>query len=449
MKIRNSLPLIFLSAAILAAHPMGDNSVNHYSRLRPTPRGVELHYVLDFGEWQAKQLQKPPSELALEWAANLIVTSDGRSVSPALTNATADKQNRYSMDFILPVATGNLKYEDRNYPGVAGWKEIVIVPGEGVALTKASHAANDRSEALTKYFGDPPQNLRAIMEWAPGAQDKPPVITPIDTPAPKSEEAASQRDYLTTLLSNRNLTIPMMLTGILVAFGLGAVHAMSPGHGKTIVAAYLVGSRGTMKHAIFLGAMVTFTHTVSVFLLGLATLYLSKYVVPDKVYPILGAISGLSIVIIGLSLLIKRARGLAGHHHHHHHHDHNHDHDHDHHHGPGGHTHVIEGEITLGSLMALGASGGLVPCPSAMVLLLTSIAIGRVAFGLVLLTAFSLGLAIILMAIGCAVLYARHLLPDSTNVNKNPFLRYVPVASAAFITCVGVAMTAVSLGWKI
>ena len=119
----------------------------------------------------------------------------------------------------------------------------------------------------------------------------------------------------------------MVLLGLVVAFGLGAIHALSPGHGKTIVAAYLVGSRGTVKHALFLGGMVTFTHTISVFFLGLTTLFLSQYVLPEKIIPVLGAISGISIVWIGGMLLYQRARRLRGHEHVH---DHPHSHDHDH-----------------------------------------------------------------------------------------------------------------------
>jgi ABC-type nickel/cobalt efflux system permease component RcnA len=254
----------------------------------------------------------------------------------------------------------------------------------------------------------------------------------------------------------------MILLGMCVAFGLGAMHALSPGHGKTIVAAYLVGNRGTFKHAIFLGGMVTFTHTFSVFCLGLATLYLYKDVLPDNVIRWMGAISGLSIVWIGAMLLYKRARGLHGqtHHHDHHHHGHSHDHDldhgnerdhghnhgHDHDHGPHGHSHMPEGEITMGSLIALGASGGLVPCPSALVLLLSSIALGRVALGLLLLVGFSLGLAAVLMGIGLIVLYAKNLLPDSRRTSQNAAFRVIPVLSAAVIVCLGLLMTGVSLG---
>ena len=243
---------------------------------------------------------------------------------------------------------------------------------------------------------------------------------------------APSGDYLARLLHSGNLGAGMLLAGMAVAFGLGAVHALSPGHGKTIVAAYLVGSRSTAKHAALLGLMVTFTHTVTVFFLGFATLFLSRFVLPEKIYPLLGTVSGLAIVWVGAMLFYRRLRAARGHRHRHH----------DHHH----HTHVPEGEASMANLMALGASGGLVPCPSALVLLLSSVALGRIALGLTLLVAFSAGLAVVLMAIGIAAIYAKSLLPDSEKTAHSAALRYLPVASAAVIACVGVVMTAVALG---
>lgn len=299
------------------------------------------------------------------------------------------------------------------------------------------------------------------------------------------QSTSSQTDALTRLLHQQQITPWMIAAAIGIAFVLGAAHALTPGHGKTIVAAYLVGSRGTLKHAAFLGAMVTFTHTVSVFLLGLATLFLFQYVVPQKVTQVLGAISGISIVAIGGWMLYKRLRG-TGHSHRHdhqhshrdahdhshdhahihthdhshdhahegHHHGHSHEHDrehthsdthsHGHSHGPGGHTHIPE-EVSWSGLVALGASGGLVPCESALVLLLTAIALRRVGLGLLLLVSFSLGLALVLMAIGILVIYAKNLLPSSSG--GNPFFRWMPVASAAVVMLLGVVMTGVSMGW--
>lgn len=266
--------------------------------------------------------------------------------------------------------------------------------------------------------------------------------------------AAISSDYLSRLLERGHLGWGVVAIGMLAAFAMGAVHALSPGHGKTIVAAYLVGTRGTVKHAAFLGLMVTFTHTITVFFLGFVTLFLSRYVLPEKIYPVLGAASGLAIAWIGMSLFWKRlraARGAAANGHHHHH-DHDHGHQHDggayaHDHGDGHvHTHVPEGEVSMASLVALGASGGLVPCPSALVLLLSAIALGRIAIGLILLVAFSTGLAVVLMAIGITVVYAGHWIPDSGKAAGHPAFRYLPVASAAVIVCAGVIMTGVALG---
>jgi nickel/cobalt exporter len=274
----------------------------------------------------------------------------------------------------------------------------------------------------------------------------------------------AQPDALAKFLHQQEVTPWMIVAALGIAFVLGAAHALTPGHGKTIVAAYLVGSRGTLKHAAFLGAMVTFTHTISVFLLGMATLFLFQYVVPEKVTQVLGAISGLSIVVIGAWMLYKRVRGPGhahGHDHSHHHHDghshdhdhahHHHDHDHGHHHhdhdhGPQGHTHHMPDQVSWGGLVALGASGGLVPCESALVLLLSAIALRRVGLGLLLLVAFSLGLAIVLMGIGMIVIYAKHLLPEP-KAGGNPFFRWIPVASAAVVMALGLLMTGVSLGW--
>src|SRR6185436_11416373 len=213
---------------------------------------------------------------------------------------------------------------------------------------------------------------------------------------PEAPGAVVRGDYLSRMLHNRDLTLGMMLIGIAVAFGLGAAHALSPGHGKTIVAAYLVGARGTARHAMFLGGMVTFTHTISVFGLAFTVLYLRQYVAPDKISPVLEVIASVSIVWIGAMLLFKRIRALRGHSHSHEGHDHHHHHSHDHDHGPHGHSHVPEGDVTLGSLIALGASGGLVPCPSGLILLLAAVRFDRVALGMVLLVGFSAGLAAVL-----------------------------------------------------
>jgi len=460
-------PLLFALAGSLAAHPMGNFSVSHYARIELSGAGVQIRYVLDLAEIPSSQLlqqwglsaDSPRADLdrnavaqAREWVRNLAIACDGRSVSPRFAGATlalapgagGAPVMRIAADLTLGAAPGSLTYEDRNFPDRAGWKEVVISSGPGASIERATQDNTDRSRALTAYPADPaiapPQDLRASVDWTVAAAATPAKIRhQIVARPPAAPGTVARSDFLSRLLHRGDIGIGLILGGMVVAFGLGAMHALSPGHGKTIVAAYLVGSRGTFKHAIFLGGMVTFTHTISVFFLGLTTLFLSQYVLPERIFPVLGAISGLTIVWIGGLMLFKRARRLWP--------DAGPDHDHHHHHGPGGHTHVPEGDVTLGSLIALGASGGLVPCPSALVLLLSSIALGRTGLGLLLLVGFSSGLALVLMGIGVVVLYAKHLLPDQQKAAAHPAFRIIPVLSAAFIVCIGLLMTGVSLGW--
>ena len=495
-------------------------SVSHYAKLQPSPKGVDLQYVLDLAEIPTFQMlndwkiDRAASQADLEshaaaqahvWLNNLEISVDGHAVHPKLESVKAVIADGAGNLPILRITTrahidaqgGKLSYEDRNYAERAGWKEIVVDHGNGVTLRQASQTNVDISKALTQYPADPtvapPQDLRAEMVWTvvPMAAPKPVIqqiaqphtAPPAPAPATLTAKAApagtvTRGDYLSRFLHQRALTPWMIFLALGAAFILGSAHALTPGHGKTIVAAYLVGSRGTLKHAAFLGAMVTFTHTIVVFALGLATLFLFKYVVPERITEILGALSGLSIAAIGGWMLYKRlharmghthahAHGHAHHHHdhhahdHHHHHDHghthphSHSHEHDHHHhahephthSHGGHSHShVPEELSWKGLVALGASGGLVPCESALVLLLGAIALGRVGLGLLLLVSFSLGLALVLMAIGMAVLYAKNLIPESKRSGTHPFFRWAAIASPAVVLIVGIVMTAVSLG---
>jgi nickel/cobalt exporter len=233
------------------------------------------------------------------------------------------------------------------------------------------------------------------------------------------------RSRLESILASPSGDPLVLATTLALAFLLGAAHALTPGHGKTIVAAYLVGSRGSLFDAIYLGSIVTLTHTASVFILGLATLYASQHISLDRIYPQLSLLSGLLVAAIGVWLLWRR---LAGAHHDHHHHHHSHAHDHPHEHAP----------IGRGSLLSLGVSGGLVPCPEALVVLMISISLRRLGLGLAILVAFSLGLAVVLIAIGSAMVMAAPLLQRVTGENR--LTRALPVASAATVTLLGLAI---------
>jgi ABC-type nickel/cobalt efflux system permease component RcnA len=206
----------------------------------------------------------------------------------------------------------------------------------------------------------------------------------------------------------------------------GAAHALTPGHGKAIVAGYLVGARGTPRHAVYLGLIVTATHTAGVFALGLVTLLLSRFIVPEQLYPWLTVASGLLVVGVGLAVLAGRFRHARAHAHGHAHHHHHHDHDHDHGYGRGG-------------LLGVGVAAGLLPCPSALVVLLGAIALHRVGLGLALILAFSVGLAATVTAVGLVAVLARRAF-SRLSLN-GPLLRTLPAVSALVILAVGIGIT--------
>src|SRR5207249_10468404 len=172
----------------------------------------------------------------------------------------------------------------------------------------------------------------------------------------RPEPQATPRSASTELLTPRPPGCGRLLLALVVAAVLGAVHALEPGHGKTVVAAYLVGSRGRAWHALVLGLVVTASHTAGVYLLGAVTLYASRYIVPERLYPWLGVASGLTVAGLGIVLFLRRYRGASRRHSHdhahddHHHHAHHHAHGHQHHH-PGA-------DVSLKELVALGVTGG-------------------------------------------------------------------------------------------
>ena len=276
-------------------------------------------------------------------------------------------------------------------------------------------------------------------------------------------EEEGETDALSDMLRSEELSLGLILGALALALFLGAAHGLEPGHGKTVVAAYLVGSRGTVGNAMFLGGVVTFTHTFSVLMLGLVALFATQYVQPEQIFPWLGTASGVLIMALGIWLFAGHVKRLGGHghpHHHHHHGDHDHghhdhghhdhgDHDHgheeDHHHHGHGHTHSheIPDRVTLGSLLALGISGGIVPCHGALVILLLAVALHRIAFGLLLLLAFSFGLAAVLIAIGVLMVKARPLVDRFSGDSK--WIQRLPLVSSVVIIVVGLGITVKTL----
>jgi ABC-type nickel/cobalt efflux system permease component RcnA len=276
----------------------------------------------------------------------------------------------------------------------------------------------------------------------------PDVVQFVDTGALplQANKQTTPRNGFTELMAMKQWGWGLVVTALAVAVGLGGVHALEPGHGKTLVAAYLVGSQGTMKHAFFLGLIVTATHTAGVYLLGAVTLYAAQYVMPEQLYPWLGVLSGLLITGVGLVLFARRYFGdadLISHHHHHGDRAHA---AHDHHHGDDLHHqhahphHGIKRDVSLRELMALGISGGIVPCPAALVVLLSAVSMQRITLGLLLILGFSVGLATVLIVTGLMMVYARRFMARFHGTGRVT-TRWLPLTSAVFIGLFGLAMT--------
>ncbi|HWZ72220.1 MAG TPA: sulfite exporter TauE/SafE family protein [Casimicrobiaceae bacterium] len=541
--------LFALAAAPIAgradtvASLLGNFTINQYSGLRLGDDSVNVRYTVVFGQLPAlRELHAADTDgdgvtsqaerdayikrLAPTFAEQLKITVDDVPVPLTVTYWTTSlptEQGGFSLrldvDFegsLPPTAARRnhtLKFANQNYPGRFGWQEIVVQASplievfatdafstsltagltETLAAMPAAGPLNERSVSLSFAHGAAPAGAQ-LLQPRPGAVPAPSQAVP---QAPSSfDNAWLQRETrrLISLISTRDVAPHVALLALLAAMLLGALHAFSPGHGKTVVGAYLIGSRATPRHAVFLGVTVTITHTLGVFALGFATLFASRFIVPERLFPILSLLSGLLVLGMGIVLLAQRwrtarevlknapdrvrpqrsalrtattfrplteatptaklGRGFVmayadGHHHHAHDHHRGLRHSHDaghasygavmHSHGGRMHSHLPSGApgeaVTWRSLLALGISGGLVPCPSAMVLLLAAVALHKTAYGLLLVVAFSVGLAMTLTAVGVAFLYARNRIPRTVARARLPQL--LPVLSAGAITIIG------------
>jgi nickel/cobalt transporter (NicO) family protein len=506
------------SRADTVASLLGNFTINQFCGLRVERSSVNVHYVVVYGQLPAlRELHDADTNgdgvtsqaerdahvgtLAPGFADGLELLLDGARTplhvtgwSSSLPNEQGGFSLRVDVDFIaqLPASiTGahTLLFTNRNYPDRLGWHEIVVNPAAGVAIfdtdaydTSATRALSEALQALPE--AGPLDERTVHMRFdADGAPPGAGVLGPrpqSELPAVKASANAPGHTLVTTengwitrrtrslvdAISAPSLDPRVALWALLGALLLGAVHALSPGHGKTIVGAYLIGSRGTPRHAVFLGLTVTLTHTIGVFALGLATLYASRFIVPERLFPILSFVSALLVLSMGLVLLVQRGRAagraledaagrlaptfypvetgapppggllLAR------------ESAHGrfptlHSHGGGPmHSHAPPGargeRVTWKSLAALGISGGLVPCPSAMVLLLAAVVLNKTAYGMLLVLVFSVGLALTLTAVGLAFLYARNRFSKRTAAARWPQL--LPLASAATITLVGLAL---------
>lgn len=469
-----TLPL-FDRLSVVLTRPLGDFTVNRYSRIEPSQETIRVRYILDMaeipaftemllidtdndGEVSFVESNRYSLEKAEELSRSLYLKIDG-----SRTDLTIE-----SLELVFPPGQGglntmrlvidysadvpgdvkgdgyNLDYRDDNFTQKIGWKELVIQPSEGLNLRSSTAPTFSISKELTEYPKDmltsPPGLLdaQATIEFGPMTQRA--ETQQIDA---VEEQAAISSNALSSLISADKLSLPVIVLALLVAGGLGAVHAMTPGHGKTIMAAYLVGTRGTAFQALILGGTVTITHTIGVLALGMIVLYASTLIAPEAVYSWLSLASGVIVLGIGGWLLFtylrQRADSQSEHEHSHHHHGHSHDPE-----PPAGANRL---KMTWTTLTALGITGGLVPSASALVILLAAISLQRIGFGIVLILAFGIGMAGVLSGIGLALVYVRTAVERIQA--KNRFLgvaaRFMPLATALVVLGSGLFMSARSV----
>jgi nickel/cobalt transporter (NicO) family protein len=443
---------VLLAPGLAVAHPLGNFTINRYAGIELTPGQVRIDYVVDMAEIPTVQVRPQmdadgdgevtDAERA-EWAtrtapgllSGLEVSIGGRPVRLDVVSASARFRPgqggldilRLEAAFAGPApAQGRLAFADTNYGDRIGWREVTAVGVDGTALASSSVPARSVSNALLSYPQDllsSPLNVTtATLSFRPGASG---VVSAMEPSAAGGARPDVTGGAFAGLVGR---TGPFMAVALLLALGFGALHALGPGHGKTLMAAYLVGAGGRVRHAVAVGGSVAVMHTASVLALGFVVLTLTRVFAPERVYPWLGLFSGVIALGLGATLLVSRiGRWGASHTGDEHPHDHDHDHSHDH-----------ERPISRRGLTALAVAGGILPSPTALVVLLAAIALGRVAYGLALIAAFSLGLAAALIVVGIVALRARDALSKRVSGRG---ARLVPVLSAASIALLGLVLT--------
>ena len=438
--------------AAASAHPLGNFTVNRFSGIELSGGRAYVKYVLDMAEIPAfQERQKITDERAYEAGLaerigrglRLRVGGQAIALTPVVHELAFPpgmaglRTLRFEAVYASPAITGDatgIDFADTNFRDRIGWKEVVLGADRGARVSSSTVPATSISEELLAYPKDLLSSPLAVTQARAS-------VTPGDgngaAPTLLSRQQLASRVAVrdtgdggfASLIARDRLSLGFVLLSLLVAMFWGAAHAFSPGHGKAIVAGYLVGSRGTPRHAVLLGLTVTVTHTIGVFALGLVTLALSAFIVPEQLYPWLNLVAALLVVGVGLGILRWRVREWR------HRHAHAHGHQHEHSHAPA--------DQSLRGLLGVGVSAGILPCPTALVVLLAAISLHRVGYGLVLILAFSLGLAVSVTSIGMLAVTARRAFSRISFEGR--VVRLLPAVSAFVVLAVGVAMTARAL----
>jgi ABC-type nickel/cobalt efflux system permease component RcnA len=470
---------LFATAGAAAAHPLGNFTVNHLSRITSASDTVTVRYVLDLAEIPTFALDRlldahgTPARAALAaWADShakavapqLHLTVDGRDVTLAPAESTVRTRPGagglptlyFTATYHAAVGTGahQLTYRDETEPGRLGWKDVVTG-----AQTEPTGELRSYPSAL---IGSPRARVAIVVRADAAGR-----ITADDTAA-VSDDAATGGGAATPIARSNALSDilakgagdPLVVIGaLLLAIALGALHALEPGHGKTLLAVSLVGARATPRQAVVLATALTVAHTAGVLALGVVVLSATRWIVAEQIYPWITLASGVFVTILGARAVAREVRKrLPTAHVHAHAHPHAHPHEHDHVHAPGEHhhphdhdhgdlddlahvrAHAIPGTapLTFRTAVIAAASGNVAPCPAALVVLLAAISLHQIGYGLALIVAFSIGLALVLTVLGVAVVRSAAWLVARPQFDR--VARFAPLVTASVIALVGAVM---------
>lgn len=515
----------------VGAHPLGNTSVNLYERIEIASDEIRIRFVLDVSEIPAVKEKEfadssddgivdatesnayldglwvyiAPKLILVVNDTPLLLTPVRQTLSfPPGQGGLTLLRAVYDITAAHPAGSSGNRFDatltETTFEGVPGWHEVVVRAADGASVVESSAPAVDITNELTVYPADRINNMLAVRQAnfryaldsgaiAPSAPASPAQggangsVPPTPMPAAAASQvvplpgSGAPPDPLVALVGP-NVSLLATLAAVVIAMGLGAFHALSPGHGKTLVAAYLIGTRANLRQGLGLGLTVAVTHTAGVLVLGVATYFATEWVVPDRVVSWLSVSTGALVIILGAILVWRswRTRLAAG--------AHGHSHDlgprsgHNHDHG-GGHTHdrgpsssrgrrrrtragqnaapasavvsptPVSPALRHRDVAALGIVGGLIPSGSALLLLLSSIALGQTALGVVLILAFGVGMALILAGISTGVVLMRRSPVMGWERWRSPrlarFTGLVPVFSGVVVIAFGALLTYDSL----
>ena len=432
--VTGAVGVALFAATAASAHPLGNFTVNRAARLTIERGRLTIHYVIDMAEiptvgeiaaadTDADGTVDGPERSAWAVAAASDVAEDVRVLvgDRLLTLVIEGAQMRLlpgqaglrtlRLDAFLAAPlppAGRLRFEDRSDPDKIGWREVTAVAGDGARLVRADVPARSSSRLLAAYPQDlltsSPDVRAARVVFGPGAG--------VTAGEPAAPAGAAPQGGFTALVARRDLGALSVGHALLIAFAVGALHALGPGHGKAIMAGVLAGGGGK-RRALRVAGAVALMHTASVLAVGLLVLAVEPLAAPERVYPWLGVVAGVAAILVGARIALGRLRRRAGH-----------DHPHEHASRPG--------------LVAIALAGGALPSPSAVVVFLGGLALHRAVFGLTLVAAFGIGLAATLSSVGA--LSAR--IGSRIRVSSGRPAAILPVAAGGMVVLSGAVLVA-------